>query len=1006
MSIVRQRPPCKHTNRRRKFLLASVLALHNSSFIYPSCQKCFSRIILLSKRSNCPKCGSTGEAENASYRYKLSIKVAESNKLFAVTVFGSCLDTFFGLAATDLHRYIQDPNEIPGTLDSDATQNLLTKAVEMCFVGQSFLFGVTNFENLHGRGSDSSNFLEQCPDDRRDIKELVACQMVLPDPGVAGFTVMDYFRQLLWPSGLRKLHSGSQIPSSHSSSDLSSTCGPDSSSCSFESSGRDNVFMLWQPSLELTSIVSQQMMPTDDANFSASGQSKAVDTLHQNRECISSAEATGSSGCHEASQCSWSLASYMDQKSIAQKLGKELDLQANQPSAVHSSQHDTGVTGSNLFPLKMEEPCEPSNTKSFLSVVEIENRYSQHELTCHQHHEVNTPLNLQGRPTCCPPLSLRPEEVAGGSPDYDPTIWDDLPLSESLNKFLAVVESEIAVTQTDAISRKCRPDNGIDKLHAVYSDLSVTPQRTTGPLHTPPIALRSSQATVETNSCKGSLLSKSEANPTASVQKESKPCNPADAISISRSGRDSSQSFLPNTCLPALFPSSKGLGTSSSLTNSTRIPPHRGAISVTCSTLESDHYYVNIKHFNGRGEESLLETSEKSTTLCSRRYNDVSDLCNLENKQYSRWLENPGDGLTICRKLTYPLEAPCSSPRRSTNIWKEMPYGHIDNNLTQKYFSGQEGSYNASADLFNDSVKETDIATEITKKSQDILLKRGQSLSESHHTEPDSSLRSLSGNSSQSSQKLSSQNIPASTMYPKTCPSHFPSDSESDFEDSQDFVPCSQSTPVAGFHQTRVHGVKGDFKKLLAFCSDLDANYKKPRISSENEAQQATPSCPKNIKTPTQKSRSPVISSMAQPEASKTHPVAECLESDVDEWVPPTTRKVLLSDGLGFQATGPRKCPAVCHSPSQNALPGKKLNHIQKRTSKCLMKKELNLKNVFTAVVTNQKTPNSTDSGWISKGSVLGLGPCSEVRCCLSFSENGPPSVPETKSAWSPELFS
>uniref|UniRef100_A0A8C6C498 DNA damage induced apoptosis suppressor n=1 Tax=Monodon monoceros TaxID=40151 RepID=A0A8C6C498_MONMO len=37
-------------NRRRKFLLASVLALQNSSFIYPSCQKCFSRILLVSKR--------------------------------------------------------------------------------------------------------------------------------------------------------------------------------------------------------------------------------------------------------------------------------------------------------------------------------------------------------------------------------------------------------------------------------------------------------------------------------------------------------------------------------------------------------------------------------------------------------------------------------------------------------------------------------------------------------------------------------------------------------------------------------------------------------------------------------------------------------------------------------------------------------------------------------------------------------------------------------------------
>uniref|UniRef100_A0A2K6SA02 DNA damage induced apoptosis suppressor n=1 Tax=Saimiri boliviensis boliviensis TaxID=39432 RepID=A0A2K6SA02_SAIBB len=94
-------------NRRRKFLLASVLALQNSSFIYPSCQKCLSRIIVVSKRSNCPKCGSAGESGNANYRYKLSLKVAESNKLYVITVFGSCLDTFFGLTATGLHRILK-----------------------------------------------------------------------------------------------------------------------------------------------------------------------------------------------------------------------------------------------------------------------------------------------------------------------------------------------------------------------------------------------------------------------------------------------------------------------------------------------------------------------------------------------------------------------------------------------------------------------------------------------------------------------------------------------------------------------------------------------------------------------------------------------------------------------------------------------------------------------------------------------------------------------------------
>uniref|UniRef100_A0A5F9D403 DNA damage induced apoptosis suppressor n=1 Tax=Oryctolagus cuniculus TaxID=9986 RepID=A0A5F9D403_RABIT len=111
-------------NRRRKFLLASVLALQNSSFIYPSCPKCFSRIILASKRSSCPKCGSTDEAENASYRYKLSLKVAESNKLFVITVFGSCLDTFFGLTATGLHRILKpnvDKVQIPVTSYSSAT---------------------------------------------------------------------------------------------------------------------------------------------------------------------------------------------------------------------------------------------------------------------------------------------------------------------------------------------------------------------------------------------------------------------------------------------------------------------------------------------------------------------------------------------------------------------------------------------------------------------------------------------------------------------------------------------------------------------------------------------------------------------------------------------------------------------------------------------------------------------------------------------------------------------
>lgn len=986
-------------NRRRKFLLASVLALQNTSFIYPSCQKCFSRIILVSKRSNCPKCGFTGKAENANYRYKLTLKVAESNRLFGITVFGSCLDAFFGLTATGLHRYIQDPNEIPETLDSDTTQKLLTKAVETCFVGQSFIFGVTNFENQHRQGSDSSNFLQQFSNYRREVKALVACQIVLPDPSVVGFTVLDYFHQLLQLSDTRKLGCGSQAPNSHflalehSDSDLSSIYGPDSSSCCFESHGRDNFSGFWQLSLELTSIVSQL---TDDNDFSTLEHSKATGTLEENRKYISSAEAPGSNSCHDTIQGSWSLVSYMDKKNATQKL------QANQPSTIHSNPHELGVPGSHFFPLKVQETPESSNTKSFHSAVEIKNTYSQWEPTCHQHDDVDTPTSLQERSLCCPPSSLRLEEIDGGSQNCDPEIWDDLPFSESLNKFLAAVESEIALTQTDANSRKWHLDNDISKFNADHSRLSVTPQKATRALHTPSPALRSPQARVKANSSKDNFPSNCEANPGPGIPKASQPENMAENGYVSGSKKDTSENFLPNVYLSALFPSSKGSGTTVTL-KSTRIPPHNAGFSLKRSTSEHDHSCLNSKYLNGCAEKSFSEMSEKLMALHYRKYN-VSKLYNLDNKHYCKWPKNQGDSSTICRKLTYPLEAPCSSPNRSTNTLKEMTYEHTSNNLTENCSTGHEGGYDASADLFDDSAKEMDIATEMTKKSQDILLE----WAESHHTESDFPLRSPSENYSQLSQKLSSQITPAS-LYPRTCssPPHFPSDSECDFEDSQDFVPCSQSTPVTGFHQTRIHGMKGMFEKLPAFYSDLDTNYKKTRISSENEAKQAIPSCPKNITTPSQKSRSPAISGGTQPEVFNDCPIAKGLGTDVDEWVPPTTQKVFPSEKLGFRAMGLRKCPAAYNSPNQKELPRKKLKYIKQRTDKYLAKKEFNLKNTFTATVTKQKTNyNTTRSGWIFKESVLGLGSCSEVKCCLPFSENWPPSVPETTSAWSPELFS
>ncbi|XP_014448086.1 DNA damage-induced apoptosis suppressor protein-like, partial [Tupaia chinensis] len=300
---------------------------------------------------------------------------------------------------------------------------------------------------------------------------------------------------------------------------------------------------------------------------------------------------------------------------------------------------------------------ESSNTKFFSSSIEIKNSYSQHELPCYQHHNIDTSSSIQEKYTWCPPSSLRLlEGGVDSSQDCDPEIWDDLPFSESLNKFLAVIESEIAVTQTDASSREHHVDNDLDKLHTDCSRLSMTPQRTAGAMCTPPVAKRSSQATVKASSSKDNFLSNCKANPGPSIQNKSQSDNTSEAVSISSNRGDILECFQPNTYLSALFSSSKNFKTTVTLKETIKIPPHTNEISLKPSASERDHSYFNLKYFNGHGEKSLPKMNEELRILCSRKYSDFSDLCTLENKQYYRWPKNQGESFTICKKLTYPLE--------------------------------------------------------------------------------------------------------------------------------------------------------------------------------------------------------------------------------------------------------------------------------------------------------------------------------------------------------------
>ncbi|XP_035427103.1 DNA damage-induced apoptosis suppressor protein isoform X2 [Cygnus atratus] len=149
-------------NKTRGLLAASVVSVQNSCFVYPACQSCFSRLVLNPKRFNCLKCGCTGEAKDVGYRYRLSLKIADTNDLFDISVFGSCLDPFFGVTAGNLQRCIEDFNQLSGETNRDASPGVLVEAVETCFIGKRFIFGVKGCASEDGGCSFASSILQNC----------------------------------------------------------------------------------------------------------------------------------------------------------------------------------------------------------------------------------------------------------------------------------------------------------------------------------------------------------------------------------------------------------------------------------------------------------------------------------------------------------------------------------------------------------------------------------------------------------------------------------------------------------------------------------------------------------------------------------------------------------------------------------------------------------------------------------------------------------------------------
>uniref|UniRef100_A0A8C0BQ09 Replication factor A C-terminal domain-containing protein n=1 Tax=Buteo japonicus TaxID=224669 RepID=A0A8C0BQ09_9AVES len=738
-------------NRVRGLLAASVISIQNSCFIYPACQKCFSRLLLDSRRFNCVKCGCTGEAKDASYRYRLSLKIADTNDLFDITVFGSCLDPFFGVTAENLQRCIQDFNQLSGETNTDAPPGVLVQAVETCFIGKRFIFGVKK-GNEAGRSAVSS-ILQNCSRINRSTKKLTASQIFLPNVAVTGFTVISYFDQLLQLAKFRSCNNSSCLPDASSApidepvSELSSLSSLSRNSCFVQSSGRETFLGSWQQSFSLTSSVA--WVTAED--FPTLEVGKLVSEQHEQEGRPVSAElcsvSLNNQTFGDSQFCSSSV------KEGNKEEDNELSSQPSQTGSISATDKLERVSSSKTECLHgnssklLQHPLE-FGVKSIYPKTNSRN-YSYPE-TSHNSFFYERDASASNH-----------INVAGAS-QTDSMLWDELPFSESLDEFLARIEGGKSVVTSPSL------DAGKQTL-LESSNLGVNlnksyPRQTLLAADLPEVSISGRfLPPAENGSWENILFAclQSNSNPQSD---EVSQCESSSSVLSSTDSKECGAScFIPNPRLPIL---SQSLPVTSepSVSESRYVQPKEANMDISKSSWS----FISLQCTAEHGETSCLKRSKAAT--CVWAWDSDPTTPSNTRRLYKREL----------KPLTELSENTFKSVNRREMLWNSI---------------FPEGSYNASADLFDASTREVAKPVEFLNKScnsltQEDTLTEKVTASELVLYPGDDVLC----NSSKPSSSLH-RSPPAFSKHSTPVTYSFCL-SECNSISAQDFVPYLQSTPV------------------------------------------------------------------------------------------------------------------------------------------------------------------------------------------------------------------
>ncbi|XP_021238062.1 DNA damage-induced apoptosis suppressor protein [Numida meleagris] len=763
----------------RQLLAASVISVQNSCFIYPACQSCLSRLILDSRRFNCLKCGCTGEAEDVSYRYRLSLKIADTHDLFDVTVFGSCLDPFFGVTAGNLQRCVQDFNQLSGETNKAASPEVLVQAVEACFIGKRFIFGVKGYESEDGACSAASSILQNGSRINRGTKNLTACQIFLPNAAVTGFTVISYFRRLLQSVKFRSNNNSSYLPDASSApvdepvSELSSLSVWSRNSCFVQSSDRESFFGCWQQSFSLTSSVA--WVTAED--FPTLEVGKLMSEQHEEEGRPVSAES-----------CSVSLnnQSLLDSQLCSSSVKEGNKEEDNELSSQPSQADRISATDQLERTSSSETECSLQNSSRLLQnpldfgvkIIYPETNsgnYSSQgkspKLLCYKRHtSPSNHVNLTG------------------VSQTDSELWDELPFSESLNEFLARVEYKSFVTSPNPGVGKCallessKLSINLNKSHPRQTPVAgALPEVSVSGRFLPP-AEKDSWESVSFACLKASP------NPLSDEVLQHKSLS---SVLSSADKECGASCFIPH---PHLLTPSQSLQVTSKTSASKR---SRQSKEANAEVSKSACSFVS-PHCSAEHEETRLQRNKRATCVHPAHGNC---LASSENKENSSCTPNQRKDLT-CAGAWDSGPAILSDTRRiHERELKPLTELHVNAfksvNKREVIWNGScpEGSYNASADLFDANASEVAKTVESLNKSCNSLAQEDPSTEEV--TTPKLVLFPGDVSSNSSKQTSSLHRTPLAFRKHSTPVTYSFYDSDCNSLSAQDFVPYSESTPVA-----------------------------------------------------------------------------------------------------------------------------------------------------------------------------------------------------------------